>query len=192
MWITSVKISDSPYKYSGWDLPPFQKTMVVNLGTTMISPVLLMETSVPHFSPVLLHFVAGIIFANGYTWKQQRWFRLMTLRNLGLEKKSLEACIQEAARERGEIQICMWSRHRLTLLNSNPGFSTESCSFCSRFGGKFTQLMLSQFVFHLAGTSHLTHCFHANPLWEKVTDERLLDCADYVLFYRIESFPHSL
>ena len=45
--------------------------MVVNLGTTMVSPALLMEMPVPHFSPVLLHFVAGIIFANGYTWKQQ-------------------------------------------------------------------------------------------------------------------------
>ena len=85
--------------------------MVLNLGTTTISPVLLMEMPVPYFSPVLLHFVAGIIFADGHTWKQQRRFSLMTLRNLQLGKKSLEAWIQEEAcclievfaRERGEI-----------------------------------------------------------------------------------------
>lgn len=34
--------------------------------------------------------------------------------------------------------------------------------------------MVSQFILHLAGTSRLTHCFHANPLWEKVTDLCLL------------------
>ncbi|XP_062987869.1 cytochrome P450 2K1-like [Elgaria multicarinata webbii] len=52
---------------------------------------------IPQFLNDIVENAHGILFSNGYEWKQQRRFSLMLLRNLGLGKSILEDRIRQEA-----------------------------------------------------------------------------------------------
>ncbi|KAM8999286.1 cytochrome P450 2J2 [Sarcophilus harrisii] len=70
---------------------PLIKEVLVNQGEEFIDR--------PKF-PIHLHILtsSGLIMSNGQVWKQQRRFALMTLRNFGLGKKTLEDRIRVEAK----------------------------------------------------------------------------------------------
>ncbi|XP_069474954.1 cytochrome P450 2J4-like isoform X2 [Ambystoma mexicanum] len=79
-----------------------QTPMIVLNGCQTIRDALIThseETIGRPTTPLIERFSGGkgVIFSSGHTWKQQRRFGLMTLRNLGLGKKSLERRIQNEA-----------------------------------------------------------------------------------------------
>ncbi|XP_036610924.1 cytochrome P450 2J2-like [Trichosurus vulpecula] len=78
-------------------------SFIMVTGLPLIKEVLVNQDHVfidrPQF-PINLHVFKslGLIMSNGQTWRQQRRFALMTLRNFGLGKKTLEDRIREEAR----------------------------------------------------------------------------------------------
>ncbi|XP_068949559.1 cytochrome P450 2J2-like [Petaurus breviceps papuanus] len=78
-------------------------TFMMVTGLPLIKEVLVNQDQVFIDRPQIpIHFhvfkTHGLVMSNGQEWRQQRRFTLMTLRNFGLGKKSLEDRIREEAR----------------------------------------------------------------------------------------------
>ncbi|XP_036610279.1 cytochrome P450 2J2-like [Trichosurus vulpecula] len=79
------------------------RTFVMVSGLPLIKEVLVNQDQVfidrPEL-PIISHVFKtfGLVMSNGQDWKQQRRFALMTLRNFGLGKKTLEDRIREETR----------------------------------------------------------------------------------------------
>ncbi|KAI1892066.1 hypothetical protein AGOR_G00150150 [Albula goreensis] len=90
--------------------------------------------------PVLPFFVDlvqnnGLIVSNGYLWKQQRRFALMTLKNFGVGKKSLESSIQVESKYLNEVMANEQGQPFDPQFIVNNAVSNIIC--CLVFGDRF-------------------------------------------------------
>ncbi|XP_052573163.1 LOW QUALITY PROTEIN: cytochrome P450 2J3-like [Peromyscus californicus insignis] len=111
----------------------------------------------------------GLVFSSGQTWKEQRRFTLMTLKNYGLRKKSLEQHIQEEvlhlADAIGEVEGQPFDPH----FRINNAVSNTICSitFREHFGYEDSQFQ------ELLGLLHEATCLEASRMC--LDDELMLD-----------------
>ncbi|XP_078521528.1 cytochrome P450 2J2-like [Lissotriton helveticus] len=85
-----------------------QKPLVVVNGCKSIRNALITHSEELSGRPVTpiskkLSGGKGVVFSNGPTWKQQRRFSLMTLRNLGLGKKTMDRTVQRETQHLVEV-----------------------------------------------------------------------------------------
>jgi len=74
----------------------------------------------------------GVIFTNGHPWKEMRRFTLMTMRDFGLGKKSLESRVQDEVR----IMIDVMSEHNGAFFPKRAYLNAISNNICALVFGQ--------------------------------------------------------
>ncbi|XP_059111978.1 cytochrome P450 2J2-like isoform X3 [Peromyscus eremicus] len=127
----------------------------------------------------------GLLMSSGQTWKEQRRFTLMTLKNFGLGKKSLEQRIQEEALHLADA-IGKEEGHPFDPhLKITNGVSNVICSitFGKRFeydDGQFQELLrLSNEVIYLEASMM---CVYPDKTTTSFNEENLI-CSTLDLFF---------